>query len=248
MPRQTLVFGHRGAMGSAPENSLASFKLAHRAGADGLECDVHLSKDGQLIVIHDEKLDRTTRGRGLVKSKTWRQLKSLDNGLWYGPKFRNQKLLRLQDLLAWLKNKKTKEGVPLVLLIEIKNSPVRYPRIAEAVVTCLKANHFVGRALVFSFDHAVVRRVKRLCPDLQTGIIFSKRLKNPAARARWAGARAVFPRYTLVTKTLAAQMKRAGLFLGTWTVNHPKDMKKMLRLGLNGITTNFPGALRKLLR
>src|SRR5919197_4354903 len=96
-----LVVGHRGAMGYAPENTLASFELAVEQGADVVELDVHLSRDGQVVVIHDEQLDRTTDGRGLVGDRTLDELKRLDAGSWFDPRFAGQRIPTLHEVLAW---------------------------------------------------------------------------------------------------------------------------------------------------
>jgi glycerophosphoryl diester phosphodiesterase len=216
-------------------------------GADAVECDVHLSRDGELIVMHDESLDRTSSGTGLIRDASWRAIRRLDNGAWYHRRFRGQRVPRLADLLAWLRAKRTPSGRPLRLIIEIKNEPIRYPGIAEAVVRALKRADFFGRAVVISFDHGAVKRVKGLAPRAATGLLFHSPLPDLAARVKAARASAIFPRRTLVNRKLLRAAKRLNLFVGTWTVNEPAEMKKMVRLGVGGIASNYPGRLRLLL-
>ncbi|MGQ0645527.1 MAG: glycerophosphodiester phosphodiesterase [Elusimicrobiota bacterium] len=235
-------------MGRAPENTPASFDLARRLGADVLECDVHLTRDRRLVVIHDESLDRTTSGTGLVKDAPWSQVKRLDAGGWYHRRFRGQRVPDLPSLLAWLKDKKALSGAPLRLLIEIKNEPVRYAGIADAVAACLKDAGMTDRAGVISFDHGAVKRAKRLAPSLFTGLLFHEPLPDAAARLRWTGADGLFPRRHLVDARLVRWAKRRKVFLGTWTVNDPAEMKKMIGLGLDGIATNHPDLLAALLK
>jgi glycerophosphoryl diester phosphodiesterase len=245
--RRPWVIGHRGAMGTAPENTLASFKQGLRQGADALECDVHLSKDRRLVVIHDETLDRTTSGHGHVKDRAWDQLRRLDAGAWFNKRYRYERLITLPALLRWLRPRRTWRGEPLRLFIEVKNDKVHYPRIAEEVARALRRGGLSDRVTVISFNHATARRVKVLCPAARTGLLWAKPLPRWAARVRWAGAGAIFPRWGLVTRNLVDEAHRRGLFVGTWTVNDASAMKKMRRLNVDGITTNFPARLKKLL-
>src|SRR5918912_617430 len=119
------VVGHRGAMGHCPENTLASFERGLDLGADWVELDVHLSRDGALVVIHDETLERTTNGAGLVKDHDLAELRRLDAGAWFGPEFAGQRLPTLDEALAWA----VRRG--LVLDVELKNGPVFYPGLEE---------------------------------------------------------------------------------------------------------------------
>lgn len=241
------VVGHRGAMGHAPENTPASFALGWKMGADALECDVHMSRDKRLVVIHDPRLERTTSGAGLVRVAMWRAIRKLDAGAWFGKKFRGQRVYSLDDLLGWVRRQKSRGGNPLRLLVEIKNKPAPYPGIERAVAAALQRNRMVGRAGVISFDHGAVRRMRALLPGLFTGILFDEPLRNPWARAAWARANSLFPRRNLVTRALTQGAAQRGLFVGTWTVNEAAAMKKMIRLGVDAIATNFPDRLVRLL-
>lgn len=242
------IIGHRGAMGHAPENTLISFEKGWRLGADGLECDVHLSRDGRLVVIHDGTLERTTDGRGAVRRMDWGELRRLDAGAWYHPRFRGQRLLRLPDLLEWIRPKRSPGGRPLHLLVEIKSGSPRTPGVARRVVWALRAGGMLRRSWVISFDHDVVREVKRLCPRLPAGLIFHKRLPDLAARLRRAKADGSFPLWKLVNPKLVQRARRGGRFLGVWTVNDAKAMRRMIRLGVDAITTNYPDRLRRILK
>jgi glycerophosphoryl diester phosphodiesterase len=255
-----LIIGHRGAMGHAPENTSASFALGLRLGADAVECDVHLSKDGRLVVMHDETLDRCTSGAGRIADRRWAQIRRLDAGGWYHRRFKGLRPWRLEELLSWARDKKTRAGAPLRVVVEIKgaspgvargaakNKPVRYKGIAEAVVKAVQAASLRDRVIVISFDHGVVKRVKRLDTGIFTGILFSRPLPGLAARMAWARADALFPRYTLVTPALLHTARRKGWFVGTWTANEPADMKRLLRLGVDAVATNYPERLAALRR
>ena len=121
-----LRVGHRGAKGHAPENTFASFNLALEMGVNAVETDVHLSKDGEVVLIHDHTVDRTTDGRGFVKDMTLRELKQLDAGSWYDTRFAGQRIPTLTELLEWARGR-------VGVAIEIKNGPIYYPGIAEKV-------------------------------------------------------------------------------------------------------------------
>lgn len=246
-PARPWIIGHRGAMGHAPENTPASFELGWKMGADALECDVHLSSDRKLIVMHDEALDRTSSGTGLIRDASWSAIKRLDAGGWYHRRFRGQRVWQLADLLHWMRGKKSRAGHPLHLILEIKNEPVRYAGIAEAVVKALRSAGFLDRAVAISFDHGVVKRVKVLERNLTTGILFHQPLPDLAARARWVKADALFPRWTLITPAFMRAAKRLKKFVGVWTVNEPGDIRRMARLGVGGIATNYPDRAARIL-
>lgn len=241
-----LVIGHRGAMAYAPENTAASFRLAQKLGVDAVECDVHRARDGTLVVIHDPTLDRTTSGHGFVKSHTWSQLKKLDAGSWFGKKFQRERLWRLSDFLSWARRKKGGSGRPLEVIVEMKNAPVAYPGLGVAVAQSLQRHGMVARTWLISFEHETVRQAKRAVPSLRTGLLFSKPLRGLARRMKWAQADAVFPRYSLINRSFLAQARRAGWFVGTWTVNEISVMKRLRRWGVDAIASNVPDILRRL--
>src|SRR5215469_16982173 len=141
------VVGHRGAMGHSPENTMASFERGLELGADWIELDVHLSRDGALIVIHDETLERTTNGHGLVRDHSLAELKQLDAG-------DGERIPTLDEVLDWAKQRNT------VIDIEIKNAPLYYEGVEQAVVDVLLRHDMVEQVIVISFDHAAVQRVK----------------------------------------------------------------------------------------
>lgn len=234
------IVGHRGAMSHAPENTRASFETALRLGADAVECDVHRSKDGETVVLHDGTLDRTTSGRGPVRTRSWTQLRKLDAGAWFGPRFTNERLWRLGDLVRWARGKKTRAGRPLKLIVEIKRSPDSPRRLPGAVVEILSAGRMLDRTTVISFDPRAVRAVKKLCPALRTGLLFSDPLPGLARRMAALGADAIFPKHTLIDRALMATARRHGWFVGTWTANETAELRRLSSLGVHAAATNCP--------
>lgn len=156
------TIGHRGCA-LAPENTLAAFRAAHAAGAGAIELDVQCSKDGELVVMHDETLDRTTDGTGKLSEKTWPELERLDAGSWFSPKHQGEKLPRLKDALDWAKDK-------LEVYIEVKEGP-RPADFPEKLLAAIDAARSGKEVHVISFDHDLIGRLETLRPDLDTGIL-----------------------------------------------------------------------------
>jgi glycerophosphoryl diester phosphodiesterase len=163
-----LNFAHRGASHEAPANTLAAFRRAVELGADGVELDVHLSKDRQLVVIHDFTLETTTNGRGLVQNHTLAELKELDAGSWFGPAFAGERIPSLQEVIEAV-------GQRLLLNIELKASrhgPGSGDDLADAVVHLIEDYHLQDRVVVSSFSPLAVRRAKRTSARLSTGLLY----------------------------------------------------------------------------
>lgn len=229
------IVGHRGAMGYCPENTLVSFERGLELGADWIELDVHLSKDGALIVIHDETLDRTTNGHGLVRDHTLTQLRSLDAG-------NGQKLLTLDEVLDWARRRDT------LLDIEIKNAPVFYPGIEDKVVQAIYAAGMVDQLIVISFDHAAVKRVKELEPNIATGVLYAcKPTDGGVSLASAAQADAVLPHWAYVTQEDVSAAHAAGLAVAPWASSDPAVLKGLIHAGVDAIGTNHPDVLKQVL-
>ena len=246
-PRAAWLVGHRGAMGHAPENTLSSFVLAQKMGAEFVECDVHLSKDKRCIVMHDEGVERTTNGLGLIRDLTVKQIRNLDAGSWFSRKFKGEKVLTLDELLLWTKKQSSLSGFQLGMAIEIKNEPVRYLAIEENVIGSVVKAGMESRVILISFDHGVVKRAKAANRKIAAGILFDRPLNDPFQRARDVRADALFPRRHLVTRDLVQKAHKKGLAVATWTVNEVREMKKILACGVDAMATNYPDVLNKIL-
>ncbi len=246
-PRKCWSVGHRGASGRAPENTMASFMTALRMGADLAECDVHVSKDGKCVVMHDESLERTTNRNGLIRDLKSSQIRLADAGSWAAKKFSDEKVPMLSDLLIWAKNSVSRQGLPFGLVIEIKNDPVRYFEIEKKVAREVLGHGMEERVILISFDHGVVKRAKLFCKKIATGILYDRPLADPVRRAKDVKADAIFPRRNFIAQKLARAAHEAGLAVGTWTVNEVPEMKKILACGVDAVTTNYPDVLNRIL-
>jgi glycerophosphoryl diester phosphodiesterase len=234
-PRKVWVVGHRGAMGHSPENTMASFARGLELGADWIELDVHLSRDGRLVVIHDETLERTTNGRGLVRDRTVAELKLFDAG-------DGQQIPTLDEVLAWARERAT------VVDIEIKNAPLYYDGIEHSVVEAVHRADMTDRVIVISFDHASVKRVKSEDGRIATGVLYACRPTDAGVGlARSVGADAVLPHWAYVTAEDVRRAHDAGLAVAPWASSDPAILRKLIADGVDAIGTNHPDVLRDVL-
>ena len=237
-----LVIGHRGARSYRPENTLAAFELAADQGATWVELDVHLSRDRQPVVVHDFLLERTTDGHGRVDAYTLDELKRLDAGAWFGDAYAGARIPTLDEALAWA----GRRGVGVD--IEIKSGPIVYAGIEDAVVAAVHAAAMADRVLVTSFDHAAVARVRRIAPDLATGVLYSARPVEPWALAERAAAGVVLPQWQHVRAEDVRAVHARGLGYVTWATSDPAVLRELVRAGGDGIVTDHPDVLVALLR
>lgn len=246
-----LVFGHRGAAGLAPENTIPSFALALALGADVLELDVHASSDGVVCVMHDPELERTTSGFGLLREHTWAQLQKLDAGYQFtrdGHDFpyrgHGVRIPTLEDFL--------KHFPSTPFNMEVKQGD---PPIVEEVVRILKRCGAMGRVILAAEHDSIMEEIRRHAGDTATGFAtmeamdFFGRVQSgdfsgyhPAGRALQIPAR--YGDIELVTAESLAAARRCGLEIHVWTINQRDEMDHLLRLGVDGIMSDLPGMAR----
>ncbi len=232
------VIGHRGAPAEAPENTLAGFRRALTLGVDAVEVDVHLSADGEPVVIHDPVLSRTTDGYGLVGSLSLAALRHLDAGRWFGEGFAGERIPTLLEALDVLR--------PVRVIVELKNGPVRYPGIAERVAAVVRASGH-GTVTISSFDHPLLREVRAVAPSLETAVLYSARPVHPLRLAEDVGAGILHPFWHYLTPDAVAAAHEAGLRVETWLVDEPDDLARVVAMGVDGVITSHPERLRTLL-
>ena len=232
-----LLGGHRGNSAEFPENTLAAFRSALDLGVDVIECDVHLSADRALPVIHDHLLDRTTDGRGLVRDHTMAELKAFDAGSWKGPQFAGERIPALSEVLGLARGR---AGVA----VEIKNLPLAYPDIERAVVAAIEEAGMVSDVVVIAFDHRSVLRVHELNPSLLTGVLEASRPVEPLRLMADAGAEVFCPHWGAIDPETAAELHAAGKLIGVWTVDDPLSLAWSKALPANAIYTNRPREIR----
>ena len=232
-----LVIGHRGALGYAPENTLASFELGWKLGADLLELDIHMTRDGELVVMHDADVSRTTDGHGYIKDMTLAEIKELDAGSWFDERFRGQHVPTLAEVLTWAKDR-----IPLV--IEIKGDPQPANGIEEKLIETVHEHKMLDEVMIISFYHTSVKRVKELEPALATGILYTGRLVDTVGAARAALADSVRPHWSYWTAEVVEEVHDAGLTAHAWNADTEEVMEYLVGIGVDSIGSNYPDRLR----
>ncbi len=230
-----MVLGHRGAKGLAPENTIASMKEAIKYNVDLIEIDVQLSKDGKVIVMHDATVDRTTDGTGYVKDLTSSEIKKLDAGVKFNPKFKNEKVPFLEEVIEFLKN------YPNVRLnIEIKNGPVFYPKIEEKVAEIINDYNYHNSAIVSSFDHIALKNIKEIDSRIYTGLLFMSRLYNLEKYVEELQLSAIHPMWFYLTEDIVKSMHKNDIAVNTWIIDDMSLYKKFASIGIDSFGTNYP--------
>jgi glycerophosphoryl diester phosphodiesterase len=249
------IIGHRGAMGEAPENTFASFKKALDDGAPFLELDVHGSSDGEVVVIHDETLERTTNGVGLVRGFSLRELKALDAGHWFSPdggksypyRDRRTEIPTLKEFFLEFPDARA--------IVELKQAR---PSVVERVIEVIRELGTEERVLLATEKDEIMTAIRQELPGrIATG--FSS--GEVTTFFRWAiGGRKVdytppgqalqiprkFQEHTLVSRETVGAARDLGIELFVWTVNEVEEMKELLDLGVDGIITDYPARLNGL--
>jgi glycerophosphoryl diester phosphodiesterase len=228
-----LGIAHRGASGRAPENTHAAFAVALALGAEAIELDCQLSSDGELVVIHDETLDRTTDGAGPVGDRTVAELTALDAGAWFDPSYRGERIPRLADVLAQLRDR-------AMLNVEIKSASDL--GMIEPKLAALVAAERAGAWVVFSSFHAqAIRNMRAAAPWARLGVLADADPRpDGIALALEVGAEALIPGRRWVDARLVEEAHARELDVWVWTVNEPGEMRRLIALGVDAIFSDWP--------
>ncbi|MBU6451647.1 MAG: glycerophosphodiester phosphodiesterase [Cyanobacteria bacterium REEB67] len=248
--RSPLVFAHRGGREWAPENTLAAFSNCLELGVDGIELNVQRCASGELVVIHDEDLGRTTNGGGLVADATLDEIKRLSAGLWFDRDFAGEKVPALTEVLALVAGR-------CALNIEIKNAPIAYDDIEVELLDLLGgylANYPQAEVIVSSFDHQVIGRLARLLPAVGATASVKLALLADAVFVDLASYGAVLqttyyhPCFGSLRADVVDAAHQAGMKVNTWTLNNRVQWLSALKMGVDGIVTDDPEGLMILLK
>jgi glycerophosphoryl diester phosphodiesterase len=220
------VVAHRGASGYEPENTLRAVRRALEMGVDAVEVDVRLSRDGVPVVIHDEAVDRTTNGRGLVRGMSVEELRRLDAG-------KGERVPLLSEVLEEVKGR-------CVLFAELKEVDA-----AEPALKLVEAAGMLDSVLFISFEQEALAAVKRLAPRSHVGLIYAKPSDGIVAAKR-LGCEFVLPHYRLATEKAVAFAHRMGLLVVAWTVDDAETAAELKRRGVDGVASNYPDRILKL--
>ncbi len=236
-PPHLSLQAHRGAAGLAPENTLAAFRLALELGADASEMDLQATRDGVVVVIHDDTVDRTTDGRGRIGELASAEISRLDAGSKFAPAFRGERIPTLRDVIDLVK---ASGKAKFRLNLEVKFAEGREGQptdLEERVLAVLTETGFLDRVIIQSFHHPSVAKMKRLAPGIPAGLLVGQRRypADPVAAVRQHGADYYAPHYSLVTQDLLRMLHQTGISVVAWTVNDPADMRRLIAFGLGGL-------------
>jgi glycerophosphoryl diester phosphodiesterase len=234
-----LVWAHRGASCVVPENTIESFSMACDLGADGIELDVHLSKDGELIVAHDDTVDRCSSGTGRIIDMTLKEIKQLDFSN-HMPGYRGMKVPTLAEVYEYVK------PTNMTVNVELKTGIVLYEGIEEKCVNLARDMGMSGRVFYSSFNHYSLMLLKSKESNARIAPLYTEALVEPWQYALRMGAQAIHPFYpTMATPDIMTKLAEASVLCNPWTVDDEKALAWMAQLGVNAVITNNPGlALR----
>ena len=228
------VYGHRGASGYAPENTLEAFDLAAKMGAAGVELDVHLSRDGELVVTHDERIDRVSNGTGFVMDHSLKELKALRFNKTH-PEYEHATLPTLREVFELLL------PTGLCINVELKNSEILYPALEEKCIELAAQTGMTKRVLYSSFNHYSIRHIKQMAPKLPCGLLYNATLYRAWDYGKAMGVNALHPMYTeLLMPEECARAHELGLEVNPWTVNEERDLRMVFAAGADRVITNYP--------
>ena len=239
-----MVIAHRGFSGAAPENTLAAFQKAIDVGSDMLELDVHFSMDREVVVIHDETLERTTNGRGQVVDLALKELKKLDAGFRFGPQFSGERIPTLKEVLELAKGK-------ILVNIEIKNpAHGRYfiSELADRAWQEVKKAGMVHQVIFSAFNPAALERIREKTPRSRVALLYHKPWESPREVTGGDSYAILNLRNIHLTKNKIAKIHQAGMQVNVYTVNPVEEMEQFVQWGVDGIITNHPDRLIKILQ
>jgi glycerophosphoryl diester phosphodiesterase len=247
-----LIIAHRGASALAPENTLAAFRKAIEDGADGIEFDVRIAKDGVPVVFHDSTLRRMVKKEGRTSHFTSEELQTLDVGAWFNGKnplradgkFLGETVPTLENLFAFLK------GYQGRLYLEMKGSLAEIYALAEVVAKSIRQTDFLPQIIVKSFKLEAIEKVKTLLPEVYTAALFAPKIltilrkqSRLIERAKDCNANELSLHYSLATEKLVRKARTEGMPTAIWTADHPIWVRRALEIGIHAIITNNPARL-----
>jgi glycerophosphoryl diester phosphodiesterase len=229
-----LVWAHRGSSYDAPENTLEAFSLARDMGADGIELDIHFSKDGEIVVAHDETVDRCSSGTGRIIDMTLKEIKLLDFSN-HKTGYRGIKAPTLAEVYELIK------PTNMTINIELKSGIVLYEGIEAQCAKLTREAGMQDRVFYSSFNHYCLMQLKQVEPSARIAPLYNEALVEPWQYALRIGAQAIHPFYpTMATPDMMAKLAETGVLCNPWTVDDEKALAWMAQLGVNAVITNRP--------
>ncbi|MDT8716170.1 glycerophosphodiester phosphodiesterase [Clostridium sp. 19966] len=230
----TLNYAHRGASGYCPENTMSAFIKAIELGCDAIETDVQMTSDGELVLIHDETVNRTTNGTGYVKDYDFSSLSKLDAGSWFNSAFHSERIPTAEELIILAKKNN------ILINFEIKNNDVKYPGIEEKLINLIKKHAMEHNVILSGFDHYSMVYCKKICKNIRTALLYSDTLYKPSEYCRYVCADAIHPYFKHIDKKIISEAHKKNILVNVYTVNEISDIERLISWGVDGIITNYP--------
>ena len=235
------IFGHRGFSGKYPENTMLAFQKAVELGVDGMEFDVQLTKDGELVIIHDESVDRTTDGHGLVRDMTLEQLRALDASAGFRGVYGVNRIPTLREYFEYIKDKN------IVSNIELKTGVFEYHGIEKKVIDMIIEFGLEDSIILSSFNHETIKRCEELAPQIKRGFLTEDWLFEFGEYTSKRNAQCCHPSLRTLRKDNIDEMHSYGLEINTWTVNEYEDIRRLSALGVDALIGNYPDRMKEIL-
>lgn len=240
---QPLIIGHRGASAHAPENTLAAFALALEQGADGIEFDIKRCLTGEVVIMHDETVDRTTNGTGRVHELSLSQLRELDAG-------NGERVPLLDEVFKLLGQRDAASGRPFIFNVEVTNYPTPYDDLEQAVVELVRRHRMESRVLFSSFNPVSVSKLANIAPDISRAILYDATMPIYLRRV-WLGPfvphQFQHPHFNMVNPVMVKTLAHRNLRVNAWTVNAVDEMRRLVECGVNGLIGDSPQMMREVL-
>ncbi|MCM3610247.1 glycerophosphodiester phosphodiesterase [Planococcus sp. MERTA32b] len=227
------IYAHRGCSGTYPENTLAAFKAAAELPITGVEIDVHLTKDREIVVIHDEKVNRTTDGKGYIKDMDLSEVRKLDAGSWFSEEFAGEKIPTLDEVFDVFE--KTNHR----LNIELKTDVFPYEGLVDKVLEAAEKRGFLHRVLISSFNHEDIQTVSRK-KSVESAILTLDVYVDVYDYARVVGTDRIHMSLPAAFRRMATDALRKGAIVYVYTVNELEYARQLQQIGIHGIFTDFP--------
>ncbi len=233
---KTKIFGHRGSAGTHPENTMISFKEAARVGADGIELDIQMTKDGVIVIIHDETVKRTTNGKnkGWVKDYTLKEIKKMDVSYKFKDKYGICEIPTLEELFVWAKSNQ------LLINVEFKTGLVSYKGIEEKTLKMINDYRLEERIVLSSFNHSTLVKCRQLSSSIDLAILYMEGLYEPWNYAKRLHTNGIHPYHQTINKEIVDESKRNGIAVRPFTINDEQKMKQFIDFGCSAIITDHP--------
>ena len=236
------IFAHRGFSGKYPENTMLAFEKAVEIGVDGIELDVHLTKDNEIVIIHDEDIKRTCDGEGLVKDMTLEELRRFDASATFRGQYGFCGIPTLREYFELVKD------TPIITNIELKTGVYEYHTIEQRVIDMVREFGLSEKIIFSSFNHFTVKRCEEIAPEIKRGFLTGDWLYDFGKYTAERNVQCCHPWHISLSEETVKEMHDAGCEINTWTVNEYEDIKKLSAWGVDSLIGNFPDRMIEVLR